>query len=1050
MCLQQLKRRTCNSLRRSARRRISARGFGVAFAVCLTAPPVANGLFMMDTRRQLTCKARRESECPRTFISSDAYILTQYIFIQYFTIIISVDFYSTSLILSVCVCLEGCPCTVFRRHTAVFTCCTPHRHLVVPTQTHTHTHTHTQSSSNIHCRSTDTATHASLPTSSIMLTVITPLGRAPATTFEPVHPPTTNEFADTTVAGLLASFELNDKIYQHARSGSAQTASNLLVSMLESSGTRPEPSSFLSVIMAQAKSADGSARIAMDVLGKVARSTDEEVAPTGIMVNAVLDAHAKCHDGSAADAHRLLQDMTNVVRLDTISYNTAINCYAKCRDGSATGAMNVYADMHAAGVTANTVTFYSLIDAQTRNADGGAQAVLRILDDMVRTAGIQPDVAMYTNAINLQARSRDGSGRGALALLGRMKQAGIAPTAVTLNSVIDAQAKHRDGSAHVALRILDAMKKSDLKGVRPTVVTYSSAIDCQAKCSDGDGRTAVALLEEMCTEGITPNNITYGTCMNAQAKRGSAKMAMELLRKMLGQGLAPSHTQFNAVIDAHAKCPDGSAVEALLVLEQMTRHGAAPNVVSYSTCIDAQAKRNDGSAETAAQLLLRLLEQGLIPDTVTFAGVIDAQAKRKDGSAATAATILDRMQECVRPNQVHFNSVLNACANERPSAVHLAEPVLAQMLGKGYQPNQYTLSALFRCAGFCSPTRPDLAHRWFDTFCRSTTSRATVEINDHVSRALRVALGDGADALLSSIGSPLAGGGGGNRRNSNGNTRSPRCIKRGGGVGGGGGRDAQPHSRSPGSSPHGAQTREFSGSWRRAANTTPNNGTAGTGSSSGSGRPPLFTTPRRSNSNSNPHPHSHSGQQQQQQRRYHLQDGSGGNDWRSVRRALSWDTPPSRAHAAPAIDIPLQQTVSSVNRHNSTGPGRVHRLSSSPPITSEPTTPTAVSPGLKAALHTASASPGIPRRSLADKIHDMQGQTPKARSGSGSGSVSPLLLSPVYFESAAAVDRRRSSSSPYVRAPSGPDGSRGFGGRRSVGSSSGSITAPHPPTAVIG
>ena len=169
---------------------------------------------------------------------------------------------------------------------------------------------------------------------------------------------------------------------------------------------------------------------------------------------------------------------------------------------------------------------------------------------------------------------------------GPMRKTGVRPNTVMLNSVIDAQAKQRDGSGKVAISILDAMKKTQLEDVRPTMVTYTSDIDCEAKCGDGDDRTAIALLEEMHTEGLAPNNVKFGCCVNAQAKRGSTKVASGLLRKMLACGLTPSHARFNAVIDAHAKCQDGSAVEALRVFERMVQFGAKPDVVSYLTCIE--------------------------------------------------------------------------------------------------------------------------------------------------------------------------------------------------------------------------------------------------------------------------------------------------------------------------------------------------------------------------------------------------------------------------------------------------------------------------------
>jgi hypothetical protein len=61
-----------------------------------------------------------------------------------------------------------------------------------------------------------------------------------------------------------------------------------------------------------------------------------------------------------------------------------------------------------------------------------------------------------------------------------------------------------------------------------------------------------------------------------------------------------------------------------------------------------------------------MLAANIQPDAVTFAGVIDAHAKCRDGSAVAAANILDQMiTHNASPNQIHFNSALNACASQR-------------------------------------------------------------------------------------------------------------------------------------------------------------------------------------------------------------------------------------------------------------------------------------------------------------------------------------------------------------------------------------------------
>jgi pentatricopeptide repeat protein len=67
---------------------------------------------------------------------------------------------------------------------------------------------------------------------------------------------------------------------------------------------------------------------------------------------------------------------------------------------------------------------------------------------------------------------------------------------------------------------------------------------------------------------VEPNNRTFGCCMNAQAKRGTARTAGRILHKMIDRGLVPSHIQFNAVLDAHAKCQDGSVGITLALIRE--------------------------------------------------------------------------------------------------------------------------------------------------------------------------------------------------------------------------------------------------------------------------------------------------------------------------------------------------------------------------------------------------------------------------------------------------------------------------------------------------
>mmetsp|Transcript_7020 Transcript_7020/g.17991 ORF Transcript_7020/g.17991 Transcript_7020/m.17991 type:complete len:893 (-) Transcript_7020:62-2740(-) len=467
------------------------------------------------------------------------------------------------------------------------------------------------------------------------------------------------------------------------------------------------------------------------------------------ILNAALDCHAKCQDGSARAAIRLFDTAVDAGQAyDVVTYNTVINAMAKKNDGSARAADRLLGRMRADSMSPTLVTFNTLIDAHSRQPDGSARAALTHLSQLLDD-GIVPDQSTFTTVINLQARLSDGSAAAAFKVLDHMRRVGVPPNTIILNSVIDAQSKQTDGKARVALLVLEAMRTSEIVAVQPNVVTYTAVIDCTAKCQDGDALTALQLLQEMADNGLAPNHITYGTLINSMAKRGSARAATDLLKQMITSGLKPTLVAFNSVLHAHARGDDGSAAEALVLLQTMKEHGLSPNTISYSSCIDAQAKKPDGSAETAAQLLERAVSEGVVPDKVMFTAVFDAHAKRRDGSPKRAAAVLEMMsttQSWVSPNDIHFNAVMNACASARPADITTAKRVLSLMT-KRFNPNEYTLSAMLRCCAFSEPSEPEAARQIFKQFGSAIT------INDHVERALRSAVCERvADELFAAVG----------------------------------------------------------------------------------------------------------------------------------------------------------------------------------------------------------------------------------------------------------------------------------------------------------
>jgi len=428
----------------------------------------------------------------------------------------------------------------------------------------------------------------------------------------------------------------------------------------------------------------------------------------------------------------------------TVAFNSAISAAAKCADGTAELAERVFARMERSGIEATTVTYHSLLDAHAHAQGGSARRGVEILRRMLGE-GLKAERSTFTTTINMQGRLGDGSAKTALQLLALMPQAGLSPNTIVVNTAIDAQAKAPDGSAKAAIALVETMAASPDLDLRPSVVSYTSAIDACGKCADGTVEAAAKLLEDMVLQGIAPNSLTFAVLVAVSARKGTAAAATDVLKRMSELGVAASLVTWNTAIDAQSKRDGGTAAAARALFAQLRSDpNCRPNIVTYSACITAEARCRDGSAQRAAALFDEALAEGLQPDVVCLTTLLDSLAKR-GSDARRAVEILERMRELhfLQPNRVHFNTVLNACATQRPALIDEAERIFRLMQADELQPSSHTLSALLRAAAFAARPRPDLARRWFGEYAH------VIEVNDYVKRALRSALPhDEAAALL--------------------------------------------------------------------------------------------------------------------------------------------------------------------------------------------------------------------------------------------------------------------------------------------------------------
>ena len=197
------------------------------------------------------------------------------------------------------------------------------------------------------------------------------------------------------------------------------------------------------------------------------------------------------------------------------------------------------------------------------------------------------------------------------------------------------------------------------EGIEPNVITYSAAISA---CEKGKKwEKALSLLEQMRDARIKPDVISYSAAISACEKGGQWERALSLLEQMRGEGIEPDVISYSAAISA---CEKGSQWEkALSLLEQMRDEGIKPNVISYNAAISACEK--GGQWKKALLLFKQMRELGVQPDVISYNAVIQACASA--GQPIVALKTFDEAQQNGEVNCITYNAILDAVCTSNPA-----------------------------------------------------------------------------------------------------------------------------------------------------------------------------------------------------------------------------------------------------------------------------------------------------------------------------------------------------------------------------------------------
>ncbi|EED96595.1 predicted protein [Thalassiosira pseudonana CCMP1335] len=390
-------------------------------------------------------------------------------------------------------------------------------------------------------------------------------------------------------------------------------------------------------------------------------------------------AKSTSNNNAMSDPVFLRKRTQTLLRVTSVNYDTDHN-------------LSLSLSNNGKGLKVDKKTFDWLIDAWAHSGQkDSSQMALSLLERMEdlrdlalyggwgEAAKVTPDAKTFTKVVNAISRSgRSDAGERAETVLKSMERNNIRPNTLTYTYVVDAYSRSASPQAAVhAQRIVDQMEQLRSEGdvdVKPTARAWNSVIGAWAQW-DGEGASG-AERAEACLE------------------------KMEKLAKETGnKDVRPNSYNCNSVISALANSKEvGAASRAEKILEKLERlYRETGDEISFNTVLNAWAKSGDADAPERARDVLRRMEEleasGLkvSPDATSFATAINAYARSHTfGKAQSAYGLFLHMKELydatgnasLQPNNVVYNSVLNACAftvgdlEEQSRAIEIANAML--------------------------------------------------------------------------------------------------------------------------------------------------------------------------------------------------------------------------------------------------------------------------------------------------------------------------------------------------------------------------------------
>ncbi|CAD6236569.1 unnamed protein product [Miscanthus lutarioriparius] len=396
---------------------------------------------------------------------------------------------------------------------------------------------------------------------------------------------------------------------------------------------------------------------------------------------------------------------------DVHTYTVMIK--ALCRAGEIDAAFAMLAELRRSGIQPTVVTYNVLMDALCKSGrveeafrlkgewlkagKGHCSEVLKLFDEMA-SKGIKQTVVTYN--LIAKALCKEGEMERAEQILDEMLLAGMMVHCSLFNSVV---AWHLRGTGRLdlALRLIREMLARFLK---PNDALMTACI--QELCKRGNTKKQLKfgskywvkveeilhLLDQMKSEGLKPDIVTYGTIIDGYCKAKDMHKANECLTELMKNGLRPNAVIYNALIGGYGR--NGNISDAIGVLDTMKDNGIQPTPITYSSLMYwmCHAGLVEEAKAVFAQCIVKNIELGVIAYTIIIQGLC------KIGKIDEAVMYFKEMHSRdIPPNRMTYTTLMFAYCKSGNNEE--ASKLFDEMVSIGIVPDSVSYNTLI--SGFC-------------------------------------------------------------------------------------------------------------------------------------------------------------------------------------------------------------------------------------------------------------------------------------------------------------------------------------------------------------